>query len=284
MRMKIQRSFSTYTALICLLLAASCSAPLYITQWQAKPVKVDGNATEWNKPLRYYDPTTKLQYTITNDLTNLYVCIRATSEESQQKMMRGGLQLWIDTAAKGKEKTGLLFPMPEIERAEQNPERPVLREEGSKKRFRSDRTEMEVTGFKAPIAGVLPLRNIYGVETNVNMDSLDILTYEALIPFKTFFKDSLGMADSARVFSIKIVLNGLPSKKKNHAADAASQMGSASQTLGASGRPGGGRGGGGRGAAGDHTPSNPLYETHTIKSKFRLRTVPTPVIVPRKWG
>jgi hypothetical protein len=279
--MIIPKSFISYATALCLILAASCSSPLYITQWQAKPVKVDGNAPEWSKPLRYYDPTTKLQYTITNDLKNLYVCIRATSEESQQKMMRGGLQLWIDTAAKGKEKTGLLFPMPEIEKVEQNPVRTGPKEDGSKKHFRSDRTEMEVTGFKAPVGGVLPLRNIYGVEANVNMDSLDILTYEALIPFKTFFKDSLRMADSTRVFSIKIVLNGLPNGKKNHAADAASQMGSASQTLGGNGRSGGGRGG--RGAAGDHSPSNPLFETHTIKSKFRLRTVPTPVIATRKW-
>jgi hypothetical protein len=267
-------------AVFSLMLLPSCSVPLYVSMWQHTPVKADGNAWEWKKPLRYYDPSSKLQYTFSNDLKNMYICVRATNEESQQKILRGGMQIWIDTTGKAKERSGILFPLPETETKEdlkrertQDPETANFK---TKKKFRNDRTELELTGFKPPAAGVLPLQNIYGVSANLNMDSLDILTYEAIIPFRTFFKDSLLPADSSRVFSFKIVVNGLPHAKKDSGSQAASDMGATSGSMGGAGRrPGGAPRGG------DRTPSNPMFESNSVKTNIRLRTVPTPL--PKKW-
>ncbi|HEV7229755.1 MAG TPA: hypothetical protein VGO45_00420 [Bacteroidia bacterium] len=276
------RSFSVFSklTLFSLVLLSSCSVPLYVSMWQHAPVKADGNPWEWTKPLRYYDSGSKLQYTFSNDLKNMYICVRATNEESQQKILRGGMQIWIDTTGKAKERSGLLFPLPETETKEDvNRERrqdPGTSEFRTKKKFRNDRTELELTGFKPPASGILPLQNIYGVTANINMDSLDILTYEAIIPFRTFFKDSLLPADSSRVFSFKIVVNGLPHAKKDNGSQASSDMGATSGSMGGAGRrPGGSPRGG------DRTPSNPMYESHSMKTNIRLRTVPTPL--PKKW-
>ena len=281
--MKRKTNLYSCTALFIICLLASCAPIVYDGFWQNSAVKADGNPKEWSKPLKHYDANTKLQYTFSNDLQNLYVCIRATDERTQQKLLRGGLQVWIDTAAKSKERAGITFPMPEIEaktdarneggsdnQSKHNPD-----EYHPKKKFRSDRTEMEVTGFKAPISGILPLQNIYGIAVNIGMDSVDILTYEAIIPFRTFYKDSLSLSDSIKTISIKILLPGIQKSKKGGGAadpgnDASQTMGNTSQGMGQ-----GGRGGaGGRGGKGNMAPSDPMSESQSVKTVLKLATQP----------
>jgi len=276
---KMTKNKNTWIGALLICLLASCSPIVYDSLWQGQPIKADGNPREWSKPLKHYDSNTKLQYTFSNDRQNMYICIRATDERTQQKLLRGGLQVWLDTTAKGKERTGLLFPLPETEAktetSQDNYSKHNPDEYRPKKKFRSDRTEMEVKGFKAPISGVLPLQNIYGIAANINMDSVDILTYEAIIPFRSFYKDSLSPSDSSKTISIKIVLNGIPkSKDKTHGAadpgaDAAQTMGSSSQAMGQ----GGARGGRG-GAKGGSAPSDPMSESQSVKTVIKLSLQP----------
>ncbi len=94
-----------------LIILASCAKPFYNSQWQATPVVADGNAKEWSVPLGFYDGETKLQYTFSNDTKNLYLCMKAVDEKTQLKIIRAGLQVWVDTTGKNKHQTGILFPM-----------------------------------------------------------------------------------------------------------------------------------------------------------------------------
>jgi hypothetical protein len=280
---KMKNKTNIWISLSLIGLLSSCTPIVYNSLWQSQSIKADGNPREWTKPLKHYDSNTKLQYTFSNDRQNMYICIRATDERTQQKLLRGGLQVWLDTTAKGKERIGLLFPLPETEaKTEAGPESYSKHnpdEYRPKKKFRSDRTELETKGFKAPVSGTLPLQNIYGIAANINMDSLDILTYEAIIPFRTFYKDSLSLADSAKTISIKILLNGIQkSKDKSHGgsdpgADAAQTMGSSSGAMGQRG--GGARGkGGARGGSG---PSDPMTESQSVKTVIKLS------IRPKTW-
>jgi hypothetical protein len=279
----MKKSLSIWISACSFCLLASCSPIVYNSLWQSQPVKADGNPKEWSKPLKHYDSGTKLQYTFSNDRQNMYICIRATDERTQQKILRGGMQVWLDTTGRGKERIGLSFPLPETEAktdagmenmSKHNPD-----EYRPKKKFRSDRTEMEVTGFKAPIAGNLPLQNIYGIAVNINMDSLDILTYEAIIPFRTFYKDSLTSSDTSKIISVKILMNGVhKSKEKGQGvadpgSDAAQTMGSTSNGMG---QRGGGRGG--RGAKGNTGPADPMTESQSVKTVLKLCTQPKPTV------
>ncbi|MFI5150885.1 MAG: hypothetical protein ACHQRM_14205 [Bacteroidia bacterium] len=249
-----------------LLLLSACSKIIYKGVWQAEPVKADGIPDEWSKPLRFYDNTTKLQYAFTNDKRTIYVCIRATDEQTQKKILAGGLQLWIDTTGKGKEKTGILFPMPvAIEKTEgngtskkeDNPE-----DYKPRKSTRLTGNEMQLSGFKAPVGGIVPLQNMDGIMVNIKMDKDEILNYEALIPFKTFYHDSLRPSDTTQIFSLKIQVNGIPQQKKNNDQnDPSHSMGS--RTAGGMGARGGTRGGG-------MGPSNPMAESHSVTARFKM--------------
>ncbi len=254
------------------MLCTSCSGPVYNSLWQKSPVKADGIPNEWSKPLKHYDTNTKIQYTFSNDWQNMYICIRATDDITQKKILRGGMVVWIDTTGKNKERTSITYPLPDLT-TKSEPENERSNQDGDsyrpKRKFHNDHNEMQLNGFKPPVGGLVPLQNVDGIYVNLNVDSLDILTYEAVIPFRTFYRDSLQMSDSSRVMSFKIVINGLPSgKKADQGADnsAASSMGS--NTMGGGGRPGGGGSRGGKG--GGTGPVNPLYESHSVKSQIKL--------------
>jgi hypothetical protein len=240
--MKITKLFHGIAILI---LFVSCKAPLYETKWQDHEVVADGNPKEWKIPLRFYDNKSKLSYTVTNDLDNLYICIRITDDASQIKVMRAGMQIWLDTTGSNKQTTGILFPKrisqqpdPVPQNSETNSKRTSGGHQVNMKHLRTDfqreYKEMQVTGFKAPIRGALPLQNDFGINIGINWDanrydSSFIMIYEAVIPFKTFYKNKLTLTDSVKKFGVSIIVSQLPY---------------------APGKSGGARGGGGSGMAG----------------------------------
>jgi len=256
----------------------SCSPIVYASLWQSKPVKADGLPNEWSKPLRHYDTNTKLQYTFSNDRLNMYLCIRATDEAIQKKILHGGMEIWIDTTGKGKERISLSYPLPDLttkpeaETTDRNSSSEGDNYRRPKRKFRNEQNEMQLFGFKGALSGTVPLQNMDGIAVNINVDSLDILTYEAIIPFRTFYRDSLTLADSSRVISFKITVNGMPqAKAKND--PGVDPTGNNTPSL--SGANMGGTRGGSRG--GQHPGqgnSNPIYESHSVKSQIKLSVKP----------
>jgi len=282
----------------------SCKSPLYETRWQDHPVVADGNPQEWKIPLRFYDAKSKLSYAVTNDLENLYICIRITDDASQVKVMRSGMQVWIDTTGSNNQTTGILFPVHTSETTDQDPGAEAKGNRGSgggggtrkpnmagmRSRFQKAYKEMQVTGFKPPIRGGLPLENDFGLNLGINWDasrydSSFIMIYEAVIPFKTFYKNKLAPADSIKKFGISIVVNALPrpagqgSKSGGGTHGGGGGMGGGGMSGGGmrgGGGMGGGGGRGGRGGGSRGTPevANPLYETNKVKMRVQLSVHP----------
>ncbi len=108
------RQFNLY--LIALLLAvtmASCSSGNLIQSIpQMKPIVVDGDASDWQVPLAYYDKDTKLSFSVSNDSTKLYFCFEAFDQELQTKIIRGGLQIYLDTNGGTSKDISMLYPVP----------------------------------------------------------------------------------------------------------------------------------------------------------------------------
>jgi hypothetical protein len=285
--------------LFTVLILHSCKAPLYEMKWQSKPVVADGNPQEWKIPLRFYDSKSKLSYTVTNDLKNLYICVRVTDDAGQMKVMRAGMQIWIDSTGKNNEAIGILFPQrvqaipvdgtqPEHDRAESGSRKSGVTRAGNstvRNHFLHDYKEMMLTGFHAPIRGSVPLNNEFGIQLGINWDasrydSSFIMIYEAVIPFKTFYKNELSLADSTKQFGISIVVNALPAPKQTggaHSGGGAHGGGGGGMNGGMRGGSStGGRGGRGGGQQGGGQPANPLYVTDKIKMRMQLAVKPEP--------
>ncbi|HXC06807.1 MAG TPA: hypothetical protein VNZ86_18745 [Bacteroidia bacterium] len=301
-------------ALILPLLISSCKSELYHSGWQSNVVVADGNPQEWEIPLRFYDGKSKLAYTISNDLENLYICIRMTEDASQVKVMKAGMQIWIDTTGGNKQTTGILFPQRPPESSDAGSRSSGSESDGGERRksnegggesgnrsggnrspnmakmrssFQKDYKEMMLTGFKAPARGSVPLHNDLGIQLGINWDankydSSYIMIYEAIIPFRTFYHNKLSSADSLRNIGITIQVNALSRPASPGGSHGGGGNRGGGGGMGGGGMRGGGMGGGGGGHRGGGggarpaEPANPLYESNTVKMRMQLSLHPRP--------
>ncbi|MFT3823770.1 MAG: hypothetical protein QM731_07605 [Chitinophagaceae bacterium] len=71
----------------------------------------DGDAAEWPAAKFTTDEDTHIQYAIDNDSKNLYIALLIPDIRTQMKMMRLGMNLYIDPKGKKKEGKGIEFPV-----------------------------------------------------------------------------------------------------------------------------------------------------------------------------
>ena len=214
---------------ICTIYLFSACTPkaMYQSAWQTTSVKADGDASEWRLPLRFYDSDTKLNYTLSNDNEKIYLCVRIVDELSQAKIIRNGLNIWFDTLAKKNKQCGILYPVPNVN-AEDNQDGNGSSGSGSgrgsrhgnsdvdmvKNKFLRQANQMQLIGFKKGVPDYLASGNEYGVDVSINWDKNNIMIYEAVIPFKTFFRPSLVAKDSLRNFDFSMTIHGFPAPEK----------------------------------------------------------------------
>ncbi len=184
-------------------------------------VTIDGSPDEWPQPFNYYNGETKLQYRIANDSSNIYVCFKVTDEPAQMKMMRAGINVWLDPKGKKKETTGINFPMKQDHTS--SIETPHSQTEGHgqipgqtyqkhdfrnfKARATAQQITMKVQGFTGVSDQVTGIKNDFGILAAFNWDSLDILCIEYQIPIALVLQHRLSAADTLKPIGIGFVVN-----------------------------------------------------------------------------
>lgn len=264
--------------LICILI--SCTNRIkYSSSWQRTKVTADGKIPEWSNPLRFFDNKTGINYTISNDYQNLYLCCSISDEFLQTKILRSGLEFGIDTLGRKSFKVSIKYPVGNMSKAE-----PVINSKqqtkaGSKERFDrsafkqkliAEAREMQLVGFKPGSGKMIRLSvpNNTGISAGINIDESGIMYYEEIIPFSTFYKNGLTLSDSNIVFNYQIKVNPLPKSNNNsysNGGNRGSEMGGRGMRgggMGNRGMRGGGMGGGmhgggmrGRGMSGNNAGS-----------------------------
>ncbi len=271
------------------LLLSSCSPKVYdALEWQSNKVIADGRIPEWNNPLRFYDDKSKINYTFSNDLQNLYACMKISDEGTQVKILSGGLIIRIDTSGKNSFPIEFQFPLgsqqtdPAKKDDEQNKNNSGRPDHSSLKlKLMSQTKDAQLTGFKPPFGGIFSLYNTSsGISAAINIDSLGIMYYEAIIPFKTFYKHELSRADSNKIFSYEVMISGISSSPvHNSRGTAGGGPGGEMESGGMHGGGGmsGGEGvqGGGMNRSGGHDNageygSSEMYSSNKIKNKMRF--------------
>jgi hypothetical protein len=265
------------------------------TKWQAKKVSIDGQLNEWMLPLRYYSSGGQVGYTLSNDSANLYICIRTADQLTEAKMLRAGMDIGIDTAGKNDPTFHILYP---LAKARSKASREDLKKSkpdpdatpdysAIRRKTLQEQTIMQLIGF-ADANGEAPLKAPNGVQVSMNIDSLGIVNYEAVIPLKTFYKETLTTADTIKTFGFRILINGIsmPSASNaggggggGHHGGGGGGMGGMGGGIGGGGMGGGGMPGGGGGGhhrggggGGSYSGGNPeMAEKKKIEMQFRLR-------------
>ncbi len=183
--------------------------------WPKKPVVLDGKPDEWPQPFDYYDVATKLQFAMSNDTGNIYLCIKVTDEIVQARLFRSGLNIWFDPKGKRKEAMGISFPLKADQ--PQNPEPGEKRMEQTdpakarnglarlKQHAMLEQTTLKVKGFPGIPEQVLPLQNNFGINASFSWDSLNILCIEYKIPLALVLGRSLTASDTAKQLGLGFV-------------------------------------------------------------------------------
>ncbi|TWF42488.1 hypothetical protein FHW36_102244 [Chitinophaga polysaccharea] len=223
--MKMKRALTTGAGIIAgLLLFVEASAQDEPNKWAPANIKVDGQATEWPKPLQFYNNETKLFYTIANDQDNIYVIVSVPDPKSQMKIMRSGLTLSVNATGKKKGGASITFPLTEnvSTGAPDVPEASRALIAGElKKQVLANVKEIKVSGFEGIPDGNIPVRNTFGIQTAGTYEAAGNLVLEVAIPLKTLGVTSL--ASQAIAYHFKVNAMKREDKKEMEAKRAKGQ-------------------------------------------------------------
>lgn len=202
----------------------SCSSKTYDgLKWQSKKVTIDGDIEEWQVPLKYFDNTTQLNYEFSNDNENLYFAAKTAKESTVRQILMSGLTIEIDTSdEEGYYPFGLRYPAErklikakepktpeEFDMAKDHDKEPnkKIPEDFNNINFSETQfTEIELHGFanREDEEEIVSLSEASGILSKVDIDSTDVLFFEAIIPFETFYKDHISLVDTSVIFRFKI--------------------------------------------------------------------------------
>jgi len=233
------------------LLLISCSKEVISSLWHEKDIIRENETGALETPLRFFDSKSRLQYTVLNDKENLYICVKAMENQTQIKLMKAGLQIWIDTTGRGKKQINLSYPLP-AEDPKNTDSREARNGSYNEKtaqhnQFLLAHPDMMLTGFKGSCNGLLPIENKFGIAVNIHWDSIGTLVYKARIPFRSFYYGLSNDKDFNKLMSIKLIVPALMRDKEASTNTSRGRTGSRNGGGMEGGMSGGGRGMGGGG-------------------------------------
>ncbi|MEP7142779.1 MAG: hypothetical protein ABI707_07910 [Ferruginibacter sp.] len=230
-----------------------CSNKTFPTgNFQEKPVTVDGDLNEWDQPIRFVSSGGQVLYNVTNDNDNIYVALETHDEATALKILRAGVNIYIDPAAGESKDICLAFPL-----ANTSSSPSKNRNTGGTKPGRNEMREslliqaisFNATGFKNMENRLYDVSDKSKIKVAIKPGDNSSLGYEAVIPIQYIFGNSPGSKNSVRNVSVGVVINATRNTENN----------SRTNVSGSGQRHGGGRGAGGRmggGGGGNYRRNN----------------------------
>jgi hypothetical protein len=192
--------------------------------WTTNNITTDGNANDWQPPLKHYDNQTKLFFDFKNDSNNLYLCFQTKDEMNQAKILGAGMKIILSGKMNGKHKSIINFPLgvknSQIPKTddEVQPD-PLAAHESKHAIFLARDTAMEVKGFVTQ-NGLIGSNNASGIRAAINWNAENTLTYEVAIPLKELFGEGYDLKDLSKEISLNVVINGMSvNDAKKHSAN-----------------------------------------------------------------
>lgn len=191
-----------FAGVAALLLAAGCSSsrqsqdsakPTVKAIWQSRPIYIDGSDNDWVKPLPYSVRAEKISYSISNDDRNLYILLSTPSRQEQQKIIQGGMSIWVNTKGdqSNSDAFGIGYPLDQ----HNDPDRKLMedaqpqRYQNSKPVTLEDKRTWSLYGFQKD--SILSYNygdsNSFGVNMRMDYNNQGDLLYEAEIPLQSLY-------------------------------------------------------------------------------------------------
>lgn len=193
------------------------SSAMTSATWQQTPLTIDGSDNDWARPLPGYIAGEKLSYAISNDGANLYILLSTKDPQEQQKIIQGGMTVWINTKADKSigDAVGIGYPLDD----RNDPDRRLM-EEAQPDRYKrgpatlQDRKDYALYGFLRDSIGTYPYGddNPQGVVMRMDYNNAGELIYEASLPLTLLFPghDPSSSSYASKSVAVGVFIQGLP--------------------------------------------------------------------------
>lgn len=185
------------------------------SQWQKDSLQANGDDNDWTQPFSFADEKTGLSYTVSNDRENLYVLAATANEVTIQRILRGGLTLYINHHGVKEEAgaAGISFPTGNrVQRGDKLlNDRPELQQN---KRVAigsvEDYSLFGFNGIKTPENFDYGKPNKEGIQLGIGLNTAGALVYEAAIPLSSFLNKAAFTNPGRATIAVGLVLEPLP--------------------------------------------------------------------------
>ncbi len=245
--------------------------------WVPTTIKIDGKLTEWGESLKAYNKNVQLWYTVANDDRNIYLAIKSTDLDNNNKILAGGISFTLNTEGKKKTKNAFTITFPIIKRAGGG----RVGHGGRRGGFGQDDTpdtaaivtqqnqtlatgkEISALGFADITDTLVSIYNEYGIKAAANIDSKGVLVYELAVPLR-LLKIA---ADNQKELAYNIKINGL-SLSSSGGFGGSNSFGGGSRNGSGGGGGGGGFGGGKSADVSDMMSPTDFWGKYTLATKI----------------
>ena len=183
-----------------------------VSSFAKNKIIINGNADDWNHPLKHYDNTTRLFFDFENDENNLYLSFQARDELNEEKILRAGMKIILSSKINGKHKSVINYPLPAPKNSENNDQitvDPMATGPDKHATFLAKDSLMEVKGF-ATQSGTISSKDTTGIHAAINWDSSKTLTCEIAIPLKEMFGENYDAKELSKDIFLEVVINAVP--------------------------------------------------------------------------
>jgi len=202
---------------LCLLGLSSISlAQSSLSKWQAQPIVIDGDRSDWVSIPRFFDAQSNVQYEFRNDDKNLYLIVRTIDRAAQMQMLRGGFSLKLKIKTKIPTRCSITFPaqkmgMPPQQFNNRGDESQLLVEKTAPKPGPMPKDSMVLDGFKFS-NGIISSEN--KDENKIcfarNKETREQLVYELRIPLCEIYGTDYVFENVASIpIQLQITINEL---------------------------------------------------------------------------
>lgn len=254
--------------------------------WQATPIEINGDCTDWPSPYPNYDAKSMVAYATSNDGENLYITMQTGDPLTQIKILKQGMTVSVDTGGKKETPFNINYPLQNqddlSELFSQSDDK--VNKDGSKQLSRKFEQKMRksaescnqfsVDGF-GKCSGVYMVSQTIscGIRVHISIDEYKQLVWEAVIPFKALYgRDQLSASFSGKPISVCYAVKGFksPNAKGNAGASPMSSPGMGSGGMGSGGRMNSTPMGPATSAPGNANPMQRLYESTKTWKHFGI--------------
>jgi hypothetical protein len=185
--------------------------------FQDQAVVIDGNMGDWTLPLRFSNPEYSMQYSVTNDDKNIFICVYSKNEAFQKRMLKNGMTIYFDAKGEKNKNCALNYPIKKTPQPDAS---------GNQIRYSDYRATMDQLLLHSDYynaVGFVNMENgqydIKATQTNIKvalkLGTDSSLVYEAAIPIKYVLGKDLTAGTDSKNFSVGITLNAMMAQSRN---------------------------------------------------------------------